>query len=85
MFLISDFFFAIYVRTSSAQLRVFSSYFSAGCWALLACCRWCFLFVFCFRLDIVSVVAVGADGAGVRIPQVACKKEGEWKRRGEGT
>ena len=40
---------------------------------------------FCYRFDIVSVVAVGADGAGVRIPQVACKKEGGWKRRGEGT
>ena len=40
---------------------------------------------FCYRLDIVSVVAVGVDGAGVSSPQVACKKEGGWKRRGEGT
>ena len=40
---------------------------------------------FCYRFDIVSVVAAGADGVGVRIPQVVCKKEGGWKRRGEGT
>ena len=84
VFRISDFCFATSFRTSSAALRVFSSYFSTGCWALLACCRWCFLLFFCYRLDIVSVVAVGVDGAGVSSPQVACKKEGGWKRRGGG-